>query len=103
PLTALALAEIYREAGVPDGVVNVITTAKAGDTVSAMLHDARVRKLSFTGSTEVGRRLLHEAADQVISCSMELGGNAPVIVFDDADLDTALDGAMIAKMRNGGE
>jgi succinate-semialdehyde dehydrogenase/glutarate-semialdehyde dehydrogenase len=103
PLTAYALAEIYREAGVPDGVVNVITTSKAGATVSAMLHDPRVRKLSFTGSTEVGRRLLREAADQVISCSMELGGNAPFIVFDDADLDKALDGAMVAKMRNGGE
>ena len=103
PLTALALAEIYQEAGVPDGVVNVITTARAGATVRAMLHDSRVRKLSFTGSTEVGRRLLREAADTVISCSMELGGNAPVIVFDDADLDTALDGAMLAKMRNGGE
>ncbi len=103
PLTALALTEIYQEAGVPDGVVNVITTAKAGPTVSAMLHDQRVRKLSFTGSTEVGRRLLREAADTVISCSMELGGNAPVIVFDDADLETALDGAVMAKMRNGGE
>lgn len=103
PLTAYALAEIYREAGVPDGVVNVITTSKAGATVSAMLHDPRVRKLSFTGSTDVGRKLLREAADQVISCSMELGGNAPFIVFDDADLDKALDGAMVAKMRNGGE
>jgi len=103
PLTAYALAEIYREAGVPDGVVNVITTSKAGATVSAMLHDPRVRKLSFTGSTDVGRKLLREAADQVISCSMELGGNAPFIVFDDADLEKALDGAMVAKMRNGGE
>jgi succinate-semialdehyde dehydrogenase/glutarate-semialdehyde dehydrogenase len=103
PLTAYALAEIYREAGVPDGVVNVITTSKSGATVSAMLHDPRVRKLSFTGSTEVGRKLLREAADQVISCSMELGGNAPFVVFDDADLEKALDGAMIAKMRNGGE
>ncbi len=103
PLTAYVLADIYREAGVPDGVVNVITTSKAGATVSAMLHDQRVRKLSFTGSTEVGRKLLHEAADTIISCSMELGGNAPFIVFDDADLEAALDGAMIAKMRNGGE
>lgn len=103
PLTAYALAEIYQEAGVPDGVVNVITTSKAGATVSAMLHDPRVRKLSFTGSTEVGRRLLREASDTVISCSMELGGNAPFIVFDDADLEAALDGAMVAKMRNGGE
>lgn len=103
PLTAYALAEIYAEAGVPAGVVNVITTGRAGETVSAMLHDPRVRKLSFTGSTEVGRRLLREAADTVISCSMELGGNAPFIVFDDADLDAAVEGAMVAKMRNGGE
>ncbi len=103
PLTAYALAEIYSEAGVPAGVVNVYTSSQSGKTVSAMLHDPRVRKLSFTGSTEVGRRLLHEAADTVISCSMELGGNAPFIVFEDADLEAALDGAMIAKMRNGGE
>jgi succinate-semialdehyde dehydrogenase/glutarate-semialdehyde dehydrogenase len=103
PLTAFALAQIYEEAGVPAGVVNVITTGRAGPTISAMLHDSRVRKLSFTGSTEVGRKLLREAADQVISCSMELGGNAPFIVFDDADLDLAIEGAMVAKMRNGGE
>ncbi|HVZ14584.1 MAG TPA: NAD-dependent succinate-semialdehyde dehydrogenase [Bauldia sp.] len=103
PLTANVLAALYAEAGVPDGVVNVVTTSKSGAVISAMLHDPRVRKLSFTGSTEVGRKLLHEAADSVISCSMELGGNAPFIVFDDADLEAALDGAMIAKMRNGGE
>jgi succinate-semialdehyde dehydrogenase/glutarate-semialdehyde dehydrogenase len=103
PLTAYAIAEILAEAGVPDGVVNVITTTRSGKTVSAMLHDPRVRKLSFTGSTEVGRRLLKEAADQVLNCSMELGGNAPFVVFDDADLEAALDGAMVAKMRNGGE
>ena len=103
PLTAYALAELFSEAGVPAGVVNVLTTSRAGATVSAMLHDPRVRKLSFTGSTEVGRKLLKEAADQVINCSMELGGNAPFVVFDDADLEAALDGAMIAKMRNGGE
>lgn len=103
PLTAFALAQIYEEAGVPAGVVNVITTGKAGPATSAMLHDPRVRKLSFTGSTQVGRVLLREAADQVISCSMELGGNAPFIVFDDADLDLAIEGAMVAKMRNGGE
>jgi succinate-semialdehyde dehydrogenase/glutarate-semialdehyde dehydrogenase len=77
PLTAYALAALVAEAGVPDGVINVITTRKSGPLVSALLHDSRVRKLSFTGSTEVGRRLLHEAADTVISCSMELGGNAP--------------------------
>jgi succinate-semialdehyde dehydrogenase/glutarate-semialdehyde dehydrogenase len=103
PLTAYVLAALYAEAGVPAGVINVITTGRSGATVSAMLHDPRVRKLSFTGSTEVGRKLLHEAADTVISCSMELGGNAPFIVFDDADLDAAIEGAMIAKMRNGGE
>jgi len=103
PLTALILAQLYKEAGVPDGVVNVITTGRSGPAVSAMLNDPRVRKLSFTGSTEVGRVLLREAANTVVSCSMELGGNAPFIVFDDADLDAAIDGAMIAKMRNGGE
>lgn len=103
PLTAYALAEIYAEAGVPDGVVNVITTANPGPVTAAMLGDPRVRKLSFTGSTGVGRTLLAEAARNVISCSMELGGNAPLIVFDDADIETALEGAMVAKMRNAGE
>jgi len=103
PLTAFAMAALMEEAGVPRGVVNVVTTSSAGKLVSAMLHDPRVRKLSFTGSTAVGRALLKEAADQVINCSMELGGNAPFVVFDDADLDKALDGAMLAKMRNGGE
>ncbi|RUT34562.1 NAD-dependent succinate-semialdehyde dehydrogenase [Arsenicitalea aurantiaca] len=103
PLTALAIGEILRNAGVPDGVVNIINTRKAGPVCSAILHDPRVRKLSFTGSTPVGRTLLKEAADSIISCSMELGGNAPFIVFDDADLDAAIEGAMVAKMRNGGE
>ncbi len=103
PLTALAMAEILAEAGVPGGVVNVVTTSTAGPVVSAMLHDPRVRKLSFTGSTKVGQILLREAADNVVNCSMELGGNAPFIVFDDADIDAAIEGAMIAKMRNGGE
>jgi len=103
PLTALAIAALLSEAGVPDGVVNVLTSRKSGATVSAMLHDPRVRKLSFTGSTEVGRILLHEAADTVINSSMELGGNAPFVVFEDADIDAAVEGAMIAKMRNGGE
>jgi succinate-semialdehyde dehydrogenase/glutarate-semialdehyde dehydrogenase len=103
PLTALAMARILDEAGVPAGVVNVLPARRSGAVVSAMLHDPRVRKLSFTGSTEVGRVLLKEAADQVINCSMELGGNAPFLVFDDADLDAAVDGAMVAKMRNGGE
>jgi succinate-semialdehyde dehydrogenase/glutarate-semialdehyde dehydrogenase len=103
PLTAYALAALYAEAGVPPGVVNVITTTEPGPITAAMLADPRVRKLSFTGSTGIGRVLLAEAAKHVISCSMELGGNAPFIVFDDADLEAALDGAMIAKMRNAGE
>jgi succinate-semialdehyde dehydrogenase/glutarate-semialdehyde dehydrogenase len=103
PLTALLMAKILADAGVPAGVVNVLPARRSGAVVSAMLHDPRVRKLSFTGSTEVGRVLLREAADQVINCSMELGGNAPFVVLDDADLDAAVDGAMIAKMRNAGE
>lgn len=103
PLTAYALAALYEEAGVPPGVVNVITTSDPGPVTAAMLADPRVRKLSFTGSTGVGRTLLAEAAKSVVSCAMELGGNAPFIVFDDADLEAALDGAMIAKMRNAGE
>ncbi|MFT3873582.1 MAG: NAD-dependent succinate-semialdehyde dehydrogenase [Nocardioides sp.] len=103
PLTALAMAAILQDAGVPGGVVNVLPARRSGAVVSAMLHDPRVRKLSFTGSTEVGRILLKEAADQVVNCSMELGGNAPFLVFADADLDAAVDAAMIAKMRNGGE
>jgi len=103
PLTALALARLLATAGVPDGVVNVLPARRSGAVVSAMLHDDRVRKLSFTGSTEVGRVLLREAADQVLNVSMELGGNAPFLVFADADLDAAIEGAMIAKMRNAGE
>jgi succinate-semialdehyde dehydrogenase / glutarate-semialdehyde dehydrogenase len=103
PLTALAMARILEEAGVPPGVVNVLPARRSGAVVSAMLHDPRVRKLSFTGSTEVGRVLLKEAADQVVNSSMELGGNAPFLVFADADLDAAVSGAMVAKMRNGGE
>ena len=103
PLTALLMGRILEDAGVPAGVVNVVPARRSGAVVSAMLHDPRVRKLSFTGSTEVGQILLKEAADQVINCSMELGGNAPFLVFEDADLDAAIDGAMIAKMRNGGE
>ncbi len=103
PLTALYIAELLAQAGVPDGVVNVLTSRKSGALVSAMLHDPRVRKLSFTGSTEVGRILLREAADTVVNCSMELGGNAPFIIFEDADIDAAVEGALLAKMRNGGE
>jgi succinate-semialdehyde dehydrogenase/glutarate-semialdehyde dehydrogenase len=91
------------DAGVPPGVVNVITTSKTGEVMSGVLADSRVRKLSFTGSTEVGRRLLKQAADNVLTCSMELGGNAPFLVFDDADLDKAIEGVLVAKMRNGGQ
>src|SRR6516225_5209825 len=103
PLTALAIAGLLAEAGVPDGVVNVLPSRKSGAVVSAMLNDPRVRKLSFTGSTEVGRILLREAAETVVNTSMELGGNAPFIIFEDADIDAAVEGALIAKMRNGGE
>jgi succinate-semialdehyde dehydrogenase/glutarate-semialdehyde dehydrogenase len=103
PLTALAMAAILAEAGVPEGVVNVLPSRSSGKVVSTMLGDPRVRKLSFTGSTEVGRILLAQAAENVVNTSMELGGNAPFLVFADADLDAAIDGAMIAKMRNGGE
>ena len=103
PLTALAVAGILAEAGLPAGVLNVVTTSTPGPVVGAMLTDPRTRMLSFTGSTPVGRTLLRTAADQVLKCGMELGGNAPFVVFDDADLEAALDGAMIAKMRNGGQ
>lgn len=103
PLTAYAMARLAKELGVPPGVINVLTTSRPGPVTSAILADPRVRKLSFTGSTGVGRTLLAEAAKTVVNCSMELGGNAPFIVFDDADLGAALDGAMIAKMRNAGE
>src|ERR1700720_2077120 len=103
PLTMLALMPALEEAGVPAGVVNVVPSRRSGPVVSAMLHDPRVRVLSFTGSTEVGRKLLHEAADNIIKPSMELGGNAPFLGFEDADIDAAIEGAMIAKMRNMGE
>jgi succinate-semialdehyde dehydrogenase / glutarate-semialdehyde dehydrogenase len=102
PLTALAVVDILQRAGVPDGVVNVVFPEKTGAAVSRMLHDPRIRNLSFTGSTEVGRILLKESADRIIRTSMELGGNAPVIVFDDADLEVAVAGTLVAKMRNGG-
>jgi succinate-semialdehyde dehydrogenase/glutarate-semialdehyde dehydrogenase len=102
PLTATYLVDLLARAGVPDGVVNCVVPADPGPAVSAMLHHSAVRKLSFTGSTEVGRVLLHEAADQVVSASMELGGNAPFLVLDDADLEEAIEGAVVAKMRNGG-
>jgi succinate-semialdehyde dehydrogenase/glutarate-semialdehyde dehydrogenase len=103
PLTMLALMPLLEEAGVPAGVVNVIPSRRSGPVVSAMLHDPRVRVVSFTGSTEVGRGLLKEAADNILKPAMELGGNAPFIVFEDADIDAAIEGAMIAKMRNMGE
>jgi len=103
PLTALLVAEILGEAGVPEGVVNVVTTDDPGPFTEAILADPRVRKLSFTGSTAVGRHLLTLAAKNVISASMELGGNAPFLVLEDADLEVAVGQAMAAKMRNGGE
>src|ERR1700724_2076738 len=103
PLTALAIADLLEQAGAPKGVGNVIPSKRSSEVVKAMLKDPRVRKLSFTGSTEGGRILLAQAAENVISCSMELCGNAPFIVLADADLDAALEGAMIAKMRNTGQ
>jgi succinate-semialdehyde dehydrogenase / glutarate-semialdehyde dehydrogenase len=103
PLTALAIADLLASAGVPAGVVNVVPATRSSVVVRQMLRDTRVRKLSFTGSTEVGRLLLAQAAERVVSCSMELGGNAPFIVLDDADIDEAVQGAIVAKMRNGGQ
>jgi succinate-semialdehyde dehydrogenase / glutarate-semialdehyde dehydrogenase len=103
PLTMLALAPLLEEAGVPHGVVNMVPSRRSAAVVNAMLEDPRVRVVSFTGSTETGRRILHSAADSVVSPRMELGGNAPFIVLDDADLDAAVAGAMVAKMRNMGE
>jgi succinate-semialdehyde dehydrogenase/glutarate-semialdehyde dehydrogenase len=102
PLTAYAIADILKRAGLPDGVLQVITPDPPGDAVAALLATGIVRKLSFTGSTRVGSLLLSQAAGNIVNCSMELGGNAPFIVCDDADIDAAVDGAMIAKMRNGG-
>ena len=103
PLTMLALMPLLEEAGVPKGLVNVLPSRKTGALVDHMLHDPRVRVVSFTGSTGVGRKLLKSAADQVLKPAMELGGNAPCIVFEDADMDTAVEGTMLAKMRNLGE
>jgi succinate-semialdehyde dehydrogenase/glutarate-semialdehyde dehydrogenase len=103
PLTALALAQVLLDAGLPQDVLRVVTTSRPGDVVGAWLADPRVRKLSFTGSTEVGRTLLRQSADRVINVSMELGGNAPFIVLDDANVDAAIDGLMIAKFRGGGQ
>ncbi|MCR6030119.1 aldehyde dehydrogenase family protein [Nocardioides sp. zg-579] len=103
PLTALALADLLTRAGAPAGVVNVVTTLKAGSVVGTWLADDRVRKVSFTGSTAVGRRLLAQAAENVVNASMELGGNAPFVVNRDADVEQAVIGAMQAKFRNGGQ
>ncbi|WP_103500558.1 NAD-dependent succinate-semialdehyde dehydrogenase, partial [Streptomyces sp. SM14] len=103
PLSMLALVDILREAGLPRGVVNVFTTSRSGPVTERLLSDDRLRKLSFTGSTEVGRLLLRQSAARVLRTSMELGGNAPFLVFDDADLDAAVEGAVQAKMRNVGE
>jgi succinate-semialdehyde dehydrogenase/glutarate-semialdehyde dehydrogenase len=103
PLSMLALARILEQAGLPGGVLNVITARRSGAVIEPLLRDSRTRKLSFTGSTEVGRRLIEQSATQVLRVSMELGGNAPFIVFADADLDAAVAGAMTAKMRNVGE
>jgi succinate-semialdehyde dehydrogenase/glutarate-semialdehyde dehydrogenase len=102
PLTALAIVDILDRAGVPKGVVNLILPTPTGPAIAKMLHDKRVKNISFTGSTEVGRIILKEAADNVIRCSMELGGNAPFLVMDDANVDEAVKGLMLAKMRNGG-
>ncbi|HEX8761796.1 MAG TPA: NAD-dependent succinate-semialdehyde dehydrogenase, partial [Pseudonocardiaceae bacterium] len=103
PLSMLALAQILAECGLPDGVLNVVPTASSGRLMEPLIRDGRARKLSFTGSTEVGRMLLEQCAEQILRTSMELGGNAPFLVFADADLDAAVEGAMIAKMRNIGE
>jgi len=103
PLSMLALAKILEDAGLPGGVLNVITGKHSGELIEPLLKDSRTRKLSFTGSTEVGRKLIEQSAEQVLRVSMELGGNAPFLVFEDADLDAAVEGAMLAKMRNVGE
>jgi succinate-semialdehyde dehydrogenase/glutarate-semialdehyde dehydrogenase len=103
PLTMLALMPLLEEAGVPAGLVNVLPSRRTGALVDHLMHDPRVRVISFTGSTGVGRKLLKGAADQVLKPAMELGGNAPCIVFEDADMDTAIEGTMLAKMRNLGE
>jgi succinate-semialdehyde dehydrogenase/glutarate-semialdehyde dehydrogenase len=103
PLSMLALAQILEEAGLPGGVVNVITASKSGEIMQPLIEDPRTRKMSFTGSTPVGKALIKQSAEQVLKVSMELGGNAPFLVFADADLDAAVEGALLAKMRNGGE
>jgi succinate-semialdehyde dehydrogenase / glutarate-semialdehyde dehydrogenase len=103
PLSMLAMAQILEEVGLPGGVLNIVTTSSSGPTTGPLIADDRLRKLSFTGSTEVGRKLIEASAQNVLKTSMELGGNAPFLIFDDADLDAAVDGALLAKMRNIGE
>ena len=103
PLSMLALMEILERAGMPPGVGNCITSSSSGKVMEPIIKDPRARKLSFTGSTEVGRMLIEQSAEQILRVSMELGGNAPFLVFEDADLDAAVEGALIAKMRNIGE
>src|SRR5665213_2329465 len=103
PLSMLMLAKILEEAGLPGGVLNLITASSSGETAGPLIADPRLRKMSFTGSTEVGRKLMSQASETLLRLSMELGGNAPFLVFDDADVDAAVEGAMIAKMRNMGE
>ena len=103
PLTSLRLAQLLSEAGLPDGVLNVVPSSSAGRTVGPLMSDPRLRKVSFTGSTEVGQKLMEQSAQNLLRLSMELGGNAPFLVFADADIDAAVEGAMIAKMRNNGE
>src|ERR687886_2874046 len=103
PLCALALTQILEEAGLPGGVLNLLLAKSSGETMEPLIKDPRARKLSFTGSTEVGRTLMEQASEQLLRVSMELGGNAPFLIFDDADLDAAVEGAVIAKMRNVGE
>jgi succinate-semialdehyde dehydrogenase/glutarate-semialdehyde dehydrogenase len=103
PLSMLMLAKILEDAGLPKGVLNLVTAASSGETMGPLIADPRLRKLSFTGSTEVGKKLMAQASDNLLRLSMELGGNAPFIVFDDADIDSAVQGAVIAKMRNIGE
>ncbi|WP_374969874.1 NAD-dependent succinate-semialdehyde dehydrogenase [Terrabacter sp. BE26] len=103
PLTMLALAQLLQEVGLPDGVLNVVTTSSTGEVMEPLIRDPRLRKLTFTGSTPVGRMLMEQASEQILRVSMELGGNAPFLVFGDADVDKAVTGAMLAKMRNMGE
>jgi succinate-semialdehyde dehydrogenase / glutarate-semialdehyde dehydrogenase len=103
PLSMLAMAQILEEAGLPGGVLNIITASRSGEIMEPLIKDPRTRKLSFTGSTPVGKELIKQSAEQILKVSMELGGNAPFLIFDDADMDQAVEGALLAKMRNGGE